>query len=535
MMKSVKKIALIVSLGTLLSKLGGLIRQLLIAGSFGIGASYDAYNYAYILPGFFLVLLGGVNGPFHNSIVSVLSKKDKEERALIINTVQFIVTLSLLIISLVIFLLANQIINFTAPGLNEITHKVAVIQLKVMAPIVLFSGLIGISFGSLNSIGEFLIPSISPIFSSITIIFFIGIFWLQEKQLINNQEIILKGGLILGVATLLGAIFQWGIQLPTLIKKKILNLNSKIELNNPGVKEVWRILGPATLSSGMLQINVFSDLFFASNIIGAAAGLGYANFLIQAPLGIISNALIIPLIPVFSKLSLEEDKSNLKRRIRQSLIISAIFMFWLGSIFIAFSKPITILIYGRGAFNNEAIDLVSKLLIAYGVGMPVYLGRDLLVRIFYSLGDAKTPFRISILGIILNILFDWVLIGSPSPWGQIFPINLGAQGLIYATVSINLFSSIYLLIQLSKTIKGLGISKIVSEHFKILFSGILTIIFTFIATLSIQFSSQFIELLIQITLLSAFSTFIFIVSNITLGVQEIKDIVNTIMRKFILP
>ena len=73
MSKSIKEIAFVVSLGTLLSKFGGMARQLVIAGAFGISAAYDAYNYAYIIPGFFLVLLGGINGPLHNSMLTPVS------------------------------------------------------------------------------------------------------------------------------------------------------------------------------------------------------------------------------------------------------------------------------------------------------------------------------------------------------------------------------------------------------------------------------------------------------------------------------
>ena len=73
MSKSIKEITFVVSLGTLLSKFGGMVRQLVIAGAFGISAAYDAYNYAYIIPGFFLVLLGGINGPLHNSMVTLLA------------------------------------------------------------------------------------------------------------------------------------------------------------------------------------------------------------------------------------------------------------------------------------------------------------------------------------------------------------------------------------------------------------------------------------------------------------------------------
>ena len=78
MSKSIKEIAFVVSLGTLLSKFGGMARQLVIAGAFGISAAYDAYNYAYIIPGFFLVLLGGINGPLHNSCLLYTSPSPRD-------------------------------------------------------------------------------------------------------------------------------------------------------------------------------------------------------------------------------------------------------------------------------------------------------------------------------------------------------------------------------------------------------------------------------------------------------------------------
>ena len=87
MAKTIKQIAFVVTLGTLLSKFGGMARQLVIAGVFGLSASYDAYNYAYIIPSFFLVLLGGINGPLHNSMVTLLAEKNKLESKLFINSI----------------------------------------------------------------------------------------------------------------------------------------------------------------------------------------------------------------------------------------------------------------------------------------------------------------------------------------------------------------------------------------------------------------------------------------------------------------
>ena len=92
MTKSLKRISALITFGTLLSKLGGMARQIVIAGVFGVGTAYDAYNYAYILPGFFLILVGGINGPLHNAIVTVLSKRDKTERTTILCSINTSIT-----------------------------------------------------------------------------------------------------------------------------------------------------------------------------------------------------------------------------------------------------------------------------------------------------------------------------------------------------------------------------------------------------------------------------------------------------------
>ena len=92
----------------------------------------------------------------------------------------------------------------------------------------------------------------------------------------------MSGGVVLALATLVGALLQWLIQLPALLRQRLARFELVWDWNHPGVQEVWQVMGPATLSSGMLQINVFTDLFFASGIASAAAGLGYANLLVQS-------------------------------------------------------------------------------------------------------------------------------------------------------------------------------------------------------------------------------------------------------------
>ena len=354
MARSLKGIALVVTLGTLLSKVGGLVRQLVIAAAFGVGAAYDAYNYAYVLPGFLLILLGGINGPFHSAMVSVLSRRPREEGAHVLAALNTSVSALLLVVTAVLVLAANPLITLVGPGLNPELHRIAVLQLQVMAPMALLAGLIGLGFGSLNAADEFWIPAVSPLMSSAALIVGVGVLWWQLQEAIGDPRYALLGGAVLAAATLVGALLQWLIQLPALIRQGLARFQLVWDWRHPGVREVWRVMGPATLSSGMLQINVFTDLFFASGILGAAAGLGYANLLVQTPLGLISNALLVPLLPTFARLTAPEDRQQLVARIRQGLMLSTASMVPLGALFIALGAPIVAVVYQRGAFDSEA-------------------------------------------------------------------------------------------------------------------------------------------------------------------------------------
>ena len=456
MSRSLRRIAMVVAAATALSKVAGLVRQQVIAAAFGVGVAYDAYNYAYVLPGFLLILLGGINGPFHSAMVSVLARRDRNEGAHVLAAINTIVGAGLLAVTLLLVVAADPLISLVGPGLDGIRHDSAVLQLRWMAPMALFAGLIGLGFGALNAADEFWLPSVSPLLSSVAVIAGLGLLWWQLGPSIALPENAVVGGAVLAGTTLLGAVFQWLIQLPALARQGLHKFQLVWDWKHPGVQEVLQVMGPATLSSGMLQINVFTDLFFASGIVGAAAGLGYANLLVQTPLGLLSNALLVPLLPVFSRLTAPADRPELIARIRQGLMLSSASMLPLGALMVALAGPIVALIYERGAFNASAAGLVAGLLMAYGVGMPAYLGRDVLVRVFYALGDGTTPFRFSMAGIGLNVIFDWLLVGGPTPWGLQLPaLNFGAPGLVLATVVVNLITCLGLMLALQGRLGGL--------------------------------------------------------------------------------
>jgi putative peptidoglycan lipid II flippase len=451
--KSIANIAGIVAAATLISKVFGLVRQVALAYAFGNGIVVEAFTYAYAIPGFLLILLGGMNGPFHSAIVSVLAKqKDKSETVPIVETVTTIVGIILLGVSILIFCFASNAIDLSAPNLlhagdavrGALVRQSAIEQLQIMSAMAVLAGLIGIGFGTLSSADFYWLPSISPLISSFVTIVGVGILAIYLGDKIALPESALLGGKVMAGTVLFGAILQWLMQVVTQWKAGLGTIKPRLDWRRQGVQDVLKILGPATFSSSTLQINLFIDNAFASGIVGAASAMQYSGMLIQAPLGIISNVILSSLLPEFSRLTDPSNWTQLKDRIRQGLILSGIAMMPLSAIMIALSFPIVQTVYQSGAFKTKDSLLVSSILIASSLGMSIFLSRDVLVRVFYALGDGATPFKISMVNIFFNLLFDYLF------WKP-----FGAAGITLSTVCINLISFLVMLFLLDRRLNGL--------------------------------------------------------------------------------
>ena len=131
-----------------------------------MGLAYDAYNYAYIIPGFLIVIIGGINGPLHNAVVAILTPLEDNKASKIMQNISLKIILFLLIIALLIFLNAELIINIVGPNLDKDTQFIAARQLKILSPCIPLSGFNGLSYGALNSKNKFFTSSISPIIVS---------------------------------------------------------------------------------------------------------------------------------------------------------------------------------------------------------------------------------------------------------------------------------------------------------------------------------------------------------------------------------
>ncbi|NJK58317.1 MAG: murein biosynthesis integral membrane protein MurJ [Pleurocapsa sp. SU_5_0] len=520
---SIGSIAKLIAIATLASKLFGFVRQLVIAAAFGIGAVSNAYTYAYIIPSFFLVMLGGINGPFHSALVSVLAKKDKSMAAPIVETVSTLVSIALLVVTTLIVVFASNIIDLSGSQLAPTTRQLAILQLQIMAPLALLAGLIGIGFGTLSAVDSYLLPSISPLLSSIVLTFGVGyILWRFGEQ-INTPEYYQLGALVLAGGTVAGGILQWLAQLIVQWRLGMGTIRLRFNWRLPGVMEVFQIMTPAIVSSGMSTVNLTIDLQFVSGIAGAAFAISSANFIMLTPLGIISNIILVPFLPIFSRLAAPENWDELKVKIRQGLFLGALSLLPLTAIFMSLALPIVKLAFERGQFDANASELVASLLVVYGFGMVFYMARDVLVRVFYALGDAKTPFKISIINILLNALLDYLLVNS-----------FGAPGLLLATIGVNIISMIAFLWILNRRLNGLPLLQWSKE-----------LVGLFVATTVAGFASygvsqgleqvvgndNLVLLLLELSLASAVAIIIFGLIAIQLKLPELKILTNKIRQK----
>jgi putative peptidoglycan lipid II flippase len=451
--KSLVSIARVVAIATLLSKVAGLARQQMVAAAFGLGTVATAYSYSYVVPAFFFILLGGINGPFHSAVTSVLSRqKDRKKIAPIIESVTTIVGLILIVASVLLIVFAGQFIDLFAHGLkqgaeaqqNMAVRNIAVEQLQIMAFMTLLSGLIGIGFGTLNAGDMYWLPSISPLLSSVTVIGGLG--WLLwhlggSTGTLENARL---GGQVLAWSTLAGAILQWLVQVVVQWRSGLGTLRWRLNWKRKEVREVLGIMLPAVLSTSMLQINLVTDLSFAASIPKAAPAFASANLLVQVPLGIVSSFILTPMMPVFSRLTEPHNWPELKDRIRQGLILIGLTMMPLGATIIALSLPIIQVAFERGNFKVEDSYFTASILVVSASGMFFFLGRDLLVRVFYALGDGKTPFKISILNIFVNLGLDFLLYKP-----------LGAPGITLSTIGVNVLTFLIFLGILNKRLQGL--------------------------------------------------------------------------------
>ncbi|OGI04725.1 MAG: murein biosynthesis integral membrane protein MurJ, partial [Candidatus Melainabacteria bacterium GWF2_32_7] len=348
------KVAGLIAVITILSKLVGFLRDVVTAGAYGATTISDAYFYAYQIPAFALILLGGLGGPFHTATIAVFSKiipdieeKPSKEVQSLLNSFITITGICFLALTILVWIFADPIIKAIAANASPELHNLATLQLKIMAPIMLIGGVIGILYGISNVYKEFMFTALSPTMVSIVIIGAILVF--------RNDST----GIILAWGTLIGALVQLLIQLPVFFKSGF-TYKPEFKFFDEKIKNIRKILLPAMIGTTIGQINIYVDMFFASQLIaGAWTAIGYANRIFQFPVGIIITALLVPLFPMFSTFVGKRDWDSLKYYFHRGLTSLWFMSFPILAFIIIFAQDGIKLLLERGQFDANDTYMVS--------------------------------------------------------------------------------------------------------------------------------------------------------------------------------
>jgi putative peptidoglycan lipid II flippase len=437
---SVLKAAWLIAVVTIVSKIIGFIRDVVIANCYGATTVSDAYFYAYQIPALAIILLGGVGGPFHSATVAVFTKlipslKEKANAQVnaLFNTFLTASFLLFSVMAVLFFVFSDQIMGFIISGTNHELIALASMHLKIMSPILIVGGIVGIYYGILISYREFILPNVSPILMSAVIIAMI--------TLVKHDTT----GAVLAWATTIGALCQFVYQLP-----KIRQLGFRLKPNfdffqNVQFKHICELLFPAILSSTVGQIHIYVDMFFASGLKeGAWTAIGYANRIFQFPVGILVTAFLVPLFPIFSKLVSQNDFTSIKRYFNKGVgvLFFAAIPIIIGILVVGYDG--VRLIFERGAFDDKATFMVTQALWFLSFSILPYVFRDSITRVYYSFNDSKTPFAVAFSSIVLKFAFNYILVSK---------LHMGIGGITLSTSLVTLFNAVVLGMLISKKIK----------------------------------------------------------------------------------
>lgn len=420
---SLLKAAWLIAVVTIVSKLIGFIRDVVIANCYGASTVSDAYFYAYQLPSLAIVLLGGVGGPFHSATVAVFSKiipslkaKANDEVNHLFNTFLTASFIFFSVFALLCFIFSDQIMKFIISGNNQELIALASMHLKIMSPVLIVGGIVGIYYGILISYREFMLPNISPILMSVVIIAMI--------TLVKHDNT----GEVLAWATTIGALCQFVYQIPK-IKQLGFRLKPNFDFaNNIHFHHICELLFPAILSSTIGQIYIYVDMFFASSLReGTWTAIGYANRVFQFPVGILVTAFLVPLFPIFAKLVAEDNFGSIKRYFNKGVgvLFFAAFPIIIGIWILGYDG--IKLIFERGAFDDQATFMVTQALWFLAFSILPYVFRDSITRVYYSFNDSSTPFIIAFCSIVLKFFLNWLLVSKLAIGGGIGGITLSTS------------------------------------------------------------------------------------------------------------
>ena len=481
--QNVARSAGVVSVFVMLSRIFGLIREMVFAAFFGAGYLKDVFTIAFKIPNLLRDLFaeGALSVAFVKVFtdyqVNVNEKEAWRLAALVFNALAVVMA----VIVILGVILSPYLVAVIGRGFDPDKAALATILTQIMFGFIMLVSLSAVAMGVLNTKGHFAVPaSASTAFNIVSILAGLGFAYLLSGGTWETgtelDPVPPPSGqwAIMGMAigTVFGGLAQFAIQIPSLYRVGF-RFKPLLSFTDKGVKRVMRLMGPAIIGTSAVQIKVMIDAMLASGIEGGVSWLQYAFRLMQFPIGVFGVAIGIAALPTLAKLGSENNISKFRSTLSNS--ISLVFLLTIPSAcgLIVLGEPIIRLIYERGVFTSNDTSMAAWALAAYSLGLAGYAAIKVLSPAFFALEDAKTPMYVSVASIVTHIFFSYTLLQYFRTVGvsEIRPDGYGHVGVALSTsivATINFFALLFLM---RAKIQRIEITKIVLSFVKIAVSA----------------------------------------------------------------
>lgn len=503
-MSKVAKATIGLMIATMIAKILGFVRELVLASSYGLSIYSDAYITALNIPLVIFTVIGTTLGTVLIPMYFEIEREcGQEESMKYINNVFNIVIILCALLAILGLIFTEELVKVFAVGFKGETLKLTLDFTKIIIVGIIFTGLSYIMTAFLQIKDNFAIPGITSVPKNIIIIVSIV---LSVK---NNPYIMIWGALI-------GSISEFLFQLPFALKNGY-KYRFYIDLKDKYIKKTIILIGPVLIGVSVNQLNTMIDRTLGSTLSkGSISALNYANKLNLFVMALFILSISAVVYPKLSKLS-QDNKESFFESIVQSIntVILLVMPISVGAIVL--SKPIVKILFERGQFNQSATSMTAIVLVMYSIGMVTSGLREILSRIFYSLKDTKTPMKNGIITVIVNILLNIILI-------KYFKI----AGLALATSLSSTVCTLLLFRSLKKRLGDFGQDKIINTTFKSIISSILMGFITrYIYSMLIGFiGSGILNELISLFISVGIGALSYLILIIIFKVNEINMIVN---------
>lgn len=429
---SLLKSASVVSLLTLASRITGLVRELLIASTFGASALTDAFNVAFRIPNLFRRFFG--EGAFSQAFVPVLaaSKAQHGEAVtqVLIDRAATVLSWALMVVSIIGVAAAPALVWAMASGLQQNPHgfEVAVVMTRWMFPYIAFMSLVALAAGVLNTWKRFAVPAATPVLLNLCMIAaaWLGAPWFKTLGL--EPIYALAGGV------LLGGVLQLGVQLLALKK---LGLSPHIALRwsalrtawaDPGTKSILKLMGPALLGVSVAHISMLINTQIASRLAtGSVSWITYADRLMEFPTALLGVAMGVVLMPQLAAARAANDTAKYSAMLDWGLRLVVLLAVPCAVALIAFAKPLVAVLYHYGAISEHDVQQITYALMGWGVGLIGIVAIKVLAPGYYANQDTKTPVRIAIAVLVITQVLNIGLVPLFAHAALTLSIGIGAM------------------------------------------------------------------------------------------------------------